>query len=164
MSISGTMANKPITVSKFYSKKDPDTRIVFPSKHHDFSEDSDCESNDSEVELEKRKNISDIIIPESSAESNSDENEEPSPKKPLPKKRRIKRIISTCTTDRYADFQINKPTKRRSSRKLEFTSPLNSNITNTASQFQSLENKERGKKISIFVRNLFSISNLSFCH
>ena len=156
------MENKPITVSKFYSKKDPDIRIVFPSERHDISEDSDCNSDDSEDGLDKRRIKSDLIIPASSPDSNSDKNEESAPKKSLPKRRRIKRIISSVTIDRYADFQINKPTKPPSSRKLEFTSPKNGNIQNTAAPLQSLKNIERGKKISYNVWNLLSQSYLNY--
>ena len=143
----------------FIQKKNPDIRIVFPSEHHNISEDSNCDSDDSEAGFAKKRYKSDFIIPESSPESTS--KEEPAPKQPLPKRRKKRFLSTVCVADRYADFNANKPNKPQSSRKLEFTSPKNNNLQNVSSLLQNLGNKGRGNVISSDVRNLFPLNDLA---
>lgn len=95
------MVGKPITATTFYSKKQPDVRIVIPSENNGVSEDSDCGSEDSDCGWPARQIIrSDLIVPESDHESDSEPKLKA--KKTPPVKRKRKRILTTSITDRYA--------------------------------------------------------------
>ncbi|XP_034245541.1 uncharacterized protein LOC117647753 [Thrips palmi] len=98
-----------IKASAFYSKKDKDVRICFPSNPH-FSDDGDSDSDPDEG-APQRKYISDKVIPPSYSEHSSSSENDSKPPKELVKRR--KKITPHPTVDRYSSSQTGKNVTRR---------------------------------------------------
>ncbi|KAJ1518947.1 hypothetical protein ONE63_011435 [Megalurothrips usitatus] len=151
------MSFKPIASTTFYSKKFPEVRIIVPRKGN-VSDDSDCTSDDSSMNLGTRDvNWEDVIIPETESECEYESDNES-------KKNSVKRfgsrrgsvtcddnvIVPNTESESESDNEPKKKVVKRSGTRKNATCDKSVTVPETDSECESAKAVPRRKRIKSF--------------